>query len=110
MTEDDASYWDLLPEELCHRILDTRDLLYEVDRRRWWNPIHEEMSHPPCCTQHGTVRCPSPLSFETTEPDLLDFILGILKMTATYVGELVVVFECGFCSTRRPSPDGSRIM
>ena len=55
--EDDASYWDIISEELRMKLLEARDLLYKVDRRKRWVSVHEEMSHLPHCLQHGTVRC-----------------------------------------------------
>ena len=57
VTEDDASYWDLLPLELHQKILEDRERTYEVDRGNLWKPIHKEMCLLPCCSQHGTVRC-----------------------------------------------------
>ena len=109
VTEDDASYWDLLPPELHQKILEDREWTYEVDRGNLWKPIHKEMSLLPRCSQHGTVRC---FCFSDVEPDWLDFIFDVFLMTATYIGESTIVLECGLCRLDRLnlfSPQGSRV-
>ena len=51
-TEDDASYWDLLPPEICDRILRMR---YFTDWKHGMALVLEEMRRLPRCAQHGTV-------------------------------------------------------